>query len=436
MKKILAVLLASTMAASALVGCGGNGDSSSQGSDANSSSQGSADASDSSIFGDEDDIVLKVWAPEAAKATFEEQCKDFVALYPDKKISVTVDVLTEAEVQTQVSNAPAKAADVFGFPSDHLRKLVDSKLVSPIPEAFAEDVKANNSEVSVNAVTDNGTMYAYPETGDNGYYLVYDNTVVSAEQAGSLESILEACKAQDKDFIMEVGNGYYACTFAFTGGLKTDGIEYIDGEATQKFVEYDEAEVVATLQAFSKLMHDYKDTFKSLSIDAVSSGFINGTCGAGVDGSWNTVANQKALGDKFGVAKLPTIQVNGEAKQMVPMLGYKFMGVNSATKFPRAAHILANYLTGEECQRERAEKLGWGPTNNTVSGEPVVTDNPAIKAINEQAAFAVPQVNVSSKFWTPMGTLGDKIIAAETDPSDEAFFKKLLSDVLEQIYDL
>ena len=96
MKKILAVLLASTMAASALVGCGGNGDSSSQGSDANSSSQGSADASDSSIFGDEDNIVLKVWAPEAAKATFEEQCKDFVALYPDKKISITVDVLSEA----------------------------------------------------------------------------------------------------------------------------------------------------------------------------------------------------------------------------------------------------------------------------------------------------------------------------------------------------
>lgn len=435
MKKILAVLLASAMAASALVGCGGSGtESSSQTPDA--SSQGSAASSDSAVFGDEDNIVLKVWAPEAAKATFEEQCEDFKALYPDKNITITVDVLTEADVQTQVSNAPAKAADVFGFPSDHLRKLVDSKLILQVPDAFAEEVKANNSEESVKAVTVDGTMYAYPETGDNGYFLIYDNTVVTAEQAGSLEAILEACKAQDKDFIMDAGNGYYSCAFLFTAGLKIDGLEYIDGEATQKFTEYDEAQVVATLQAFSKLMHDYKDTFKALSTDSISSGFINGTCGAGIDGSWNTAANQNALGEKFGVAKLPTIQVNGEAKQIVPMLGYKFMGVNASTKFPRAAQVLANYLTGEECQRERAEKNAWGPTNKVVASESVVTDNPAINAISEQGAFAVPQVNVSAKFWTPMGTLGSKIVAAETDPADEAFFKKLLEDVINQILDL
>lgn len=77
---------------------------------------------------------------------------------------------------------------------------------------------------------------------------------------------------------MNAGDGFYACMFTFTGGLKTDGLE--DDGITQKYTDYDEAEVVATLQAFSKLIHDYKGTFQSLSIDAISSGFSQKSCGA------------------------------------------------------------------------------------------------------------------------------------------------------------
>ena len=427
MKKIFAVLLASMMAATALVGCGGSGESKTE---SKTESKGEASAT-SNDFGEEDNISLKVWAPDKAVATFEKQCEAFKALYPDKKIDITVVAQGENDAATNLLNDASVAADVFGFASDQLNKLQTAGVISQA--AYAEDIKKRDTAESVSAATINDTIYAYPETGDNGYFLVYDKSVVSDEQAQKLEDTLEACKTAGKKFIMDAGNGFYACIFSFTGGLKINGLEE-DG-ITQKFTEYDEAEVVATLQAFSKLMHDYKGTFQSLSTDAISSGFSQKSCGAGIDGSWNTLANKEALGENFGAAKLPTINVNGEDKQMVSMLGYKFIGVNASSKFPRSAQILANYLAGEDCQRERAESLGWGPSNTTVNGEEVVTGSSVLTAIAEQGKFAVPQVNVASTFWDPYANLGNKLVADETDPSNAEFFKKLITDTIANVRD-
>ena len=444
MKKILAILLAGMITATALAGCGGgNGGSSSTDSKSDASSgSGSTDASaekvvdantvDPELFGDEDNISLKVWAPSQALELVKKQVEDFKAAYPTKTFTnIEVSAMAEAESGTQVLNDASAAADVFGFASDHLNKLVDAKVLSEV--AFVNTVSEMNAPETVEAGKIKGTLYAYPETNDNGYYLVYDKTVVSEDKAGKLEDILAACKDAGKKFIFDCGNGYYACTYAFTAGVKIDGLEE-DG-VTQKFVQYDENEAVKTLQAFSKLMHEYKGTFTSLDVAQIASGFSTGTLGAGVDGSWNTNADQKALGDNFGAAKLPTINVDGTDKQLISLFGYKYIGVNAASKFPASAQILAYYLHGEKCQEQRAEELGWGPSNKNVQGKPVITDNPIQQAIKQQSENACVQVNIAPTFWNPMGNLGNKLIADETDPEDAEYFSKLLKDTIANVRD-
>ena len=444
MKKILAILLAGMITATALAGCGGgNGGSSSTDSKSDASSgSGSTDASaekvvdantvDPELFGDEDNISLKVWAPSQALELVKKQVEDFKAAYPTKTFTnIEVSAMAEAESGTQVLNDASAAADVFGFASDHLNKLVDAKVLSEV--AFLNTVSEMNAPETVEAGKIKGTLYAYPETNDNGYYLVYDKTVVSEDKAGKLEDILAACKDAGKKFIFDCGNGYYACTYAFTAGVKIDGLEE-DG-VTQKFVQYDENEAVKTLQAFSRLMHEYKGTFTSLDVAQIASGFSTGTLGAGVDGSWNTNADQKALGDNFGAAKLPTINVDGTDKQLVSLFGYKYIGVNAASKFPASAQILAYYLHGEKCQEQRAEELGWGPSNKNVQGKPVITDNPIQQAIKQQSENACVQVNIAPTFWNPMGNLGNKLIADETDPEDAEYFSKLLKDTVANVRD-
>ena len=441
MKKIIAILLAGMMTATALAGCGGGGSESGSGKESNGGGESSAagiegSKVDLSYFGEEDNIKLKVWTPDASVNLIKKQVEEFKKLYSDKKIDIQVIAQGEGDAGTQVLNDASAAADVFSFPSDQLNNLVDAGVLAPV--AFGDQVSANNSPETVKAGTmkdkeGNDTLYAYPQTNDNGYYLVYDNTVVTADDAKTLEGTLEACKKAGKKFIMNAGDGFYACTFAFTAGVQVDGLE--DDGITQKFKDYDEDEAVATLQAFGKLIKKYKGTFTSLDVANISSGFNTGTCGAGIDGSWDTASNKKALGEKFGAAKLPTINVNGTDKQLVSMFGYKYVGINASSKFPRSAQILAFYLTGEECQLQKAEELGWGPSNLNVQKNKVVTESAVLTAIAAQAENACPQVNIASTFWNPMGNLGNTIIKDDWNPDNLDKTKELLNDTVKNIRD-
>jgi len=436
MKRLGCIILAVLLCVSLLAGCGGGNASSNGGSSNGSGGSGgsvSGGKVDEKMFGDETNIELKVWAPDKGVSLAKEQIETFKKMYPNikfKKIEVVAQ--GEGEAATQMVNDPNKAADVFSFPSDQLNKLDSAKCLSPVSKTFVEDVTNSNDESTVKAATLKDTLYAYPETKDNGYYLVYNKKIVSDDNAKTFEGILKACKDNKKDFIMDCGNGYYSCTFAFTAGAVIDGL---DDEGTQKFKEFDEDEAVETLMAFAKLMKEYKGTFTSLDVAQIASGFSTGTLGAGVDGSWNTNADQKALGDNFGAAKLPTINVDGTDKQLISLFGYKYIGVNAASKFPASAQILAYYLHGEKCQEQRAEELGWGPSNKNVQGKPVITDNPIQQAIKQQSENACVQVNIAPTFWNPMGNLGNKLIADETDPEDAEYFSKLLKDTIANVRD-
>ena len=439
MKKILAILMAGVLTATAFAGCGGGGESSNTNSGSSSKSGESsatgvnASTVDYAYFGEEDNVKLKVWAPDAAVNLVKQQIEEFKKTYSEKKFDITVIAQGESDAATQMLNDASAAADVFSFPSDQLNKLVDAGVIAPVAKGFKDYVTSENSEDTVKAGTLKDTLYAYPETNDNGYYMVYDNTVVTEEDAKTLEGTLVACQKAGKKFIFDAGDGFYACTFAFTAGAKIDGLEE-DG-ITQKFVDYDEDEAVKTLQAFAKLIKEYKGTFTSLNVKNVASGFKNGTCGAGVDGSWDTKVNQDSLGEKFGAAKLPTINVDGEDKQLVSMFGYKYIGVNGSSKFPNSAQILALYLSGEECQKQRTEELGWGPSNVNVQKDKVVTESPVLNAIKEQSANACVQVNIASTFWTPMGNLGNKLVADEWKPDDADATRKLLQDTIKNVRD-
>ena len=432
MKKILAILLAGMMAVTAFAGCGeGQSESSGSGSGGGGSIEVKDDLVDESVFGDEDNISLKVWAPDKAVALVKQQVEEFKKAYPGKTFTkIEVVAQGEGDAVTQLLNDANAAADVFSFASDQLNKAIDAKVIARC--AFKDYVSDENVEDTVKAATIDDQLYAFPETKDNGYYLVYDKRVVSDDKAKTLEGILEACKAKKKEFIFNCGDGYYGCTFAFTAGAKIDGLEE---DGTQKFTEYDEGEAVATLQAFSKLMHDYKGTFVALDNAQLASGFETGTAGAGVDGSWNTKADEKALGENCGAAKLPTIKVNGQDKQLISMFGYKYIGVNAHSKFPASAQILALYLAGQKCQKDRAEQLGWGPSNKVVLDDPVVKNSAVQQAIIAQSENSCAQVNIAPTLWEPMGNLGNKLIADETNPNDAEYFKKLLTETIKNVRD-
>lgn len=445
-KRFCAIALAAMMAVTAFAGCGSDGGSStaSNGGGSNGGSGDSAatptapvgDTVADPLYGEGENgtIKLKVWGPDAAQDILKKQCVAFSEKMKDYgDVQIEVVPQGEADSATQVLTDAETAADVFGFACDNINKLVKAGALLEVTGAEKDLVESSNSAESVAAATVDGKIYAYPETGDNSYILVYDKSVVSDEQAKTLEGTLEACKAANKKFAMDAGNGYYSCMFMFTGGLKIDG--YDDDGETQKFTDYDEATLVNTMMAFSKLFAvDYKDTLLNGEATKVVDGFKSGTVGAGIDGSWNFASAKEALGDNAGFAILPTIDVNGTATPIVNMFGYKLIGVNSQTAYPNTSIELAKYLAGEECQQERAEKLNWGPSNTTVAESDIVKNDQALTAILEQSKNSVLQVSVADTFWTPVGTFGNMIVDADKPLTEDAA-KDLIKSTISNVRD-
>lgn len=427
MKKLLALVLAVLMLAGVLAACGGDSKTDPT---TPTTAPTPGPTGDDPFYG-EDNISLLVWAPSNAVALTNTLCKEFIAKYPDKTISIEVKPMEEGDAGTQILTDPSVAADVFSFACDQLTDLNKAKVLSPLQDYLA-DVQARDSAASVGAATLGGEVLAYPETGENGYYLVYDKSVVSDEDAKTFKGVLEACRKAGVKFNMDAGNGFYACMFLFTGGIELTGIE----DDVQQFNAYDPEYVVDVLVAFNELFAEYKDVFQSDNVDKTYAGVSQSprTIGAGIDGSWNAKNVAAALGENYGAAKLPTIDVKGTATQIVSMNGYKLLGVNDYSAFPEAAHVLANFLAGEYGQQKRAEELSWSPSNKNVAASATVAANLGTVACLAQAEFSRPQVNIAKTFWSPVGTLGTYISTngALTRDQIKAEFDKAIENIKDE----
>ncbi len=432
MKKLIALLLAVLMVASVLAACGGNNNANN-----NSGDNGGKTTENSDPFYGEDNISLLVWAPDNAVSLTKQLCEDFIAKYPNKKITIDVQAQGEADAAAQMLNDLDKAADVFGFVCNNINKLQQGNALAPVVADYLEDVKSRNTEfaVSTGTLTVDGKeqLLAYPETGENGYYLVYDKQYVTDDDAKSLEGILAACKKAGKKCLINIDNGFYGCMPLYTGGMVNNGLKE---DGTQIFNDYDKEKVLDSLEAFAKLFHEYKDTFMSADPARIGSGMAENpsTVAAGIDGSWNAATVAKTLGDNYGAAKLPTIKINGTDTQIIGMNGAKLIGVNSRSKFPEAAQVLANYLTSEEVQTTRLEELNWLPSNKNAQQNDIVKNSPALSALLAQSEFSIPQINIAETFWTPVGTLGSKLFK-EDDYSRatlEKEFDKALANILDE----
>ena len=438
-KRFCAIALAAMMAVTAFAGCGPAATPDTPtGGDTSAATGGDTSVTESTDpLGGEGaggTINLKVWGPDAVQDVLKSQCATFsenMKSYGDVQIEVVPQ--GEADSATQVLTDASAAADVFGFACDNLDKLVTAGALLQVTGADLDFVNSSNTESSVAAASKNGSVWAYPETGDNSYILVYNKDYVSDEQAKTLEGTLEACKAANKKFAMDAGNGFYSCIFMFTGGLTIDGFEE-DGE-TQKFSDYDEEKMVKTMMAFQNLFTQYRDIFLNGDVTKVVDGFKSDTVAAGIDGSWNFSNAKAALGDKAGFAVLPTIDVDGTATPIINMFGYKLLGVNSSTLYPNTAIELAKFLSGEECQKQRAEQLNWGPSNKVVAESDSIKSDAALNAILSQQANSVPQVGIAPTFWTPVGAFCNKIVDFDnplTEDSAKALIKQTISNVRDE----
>ena len=348
---------------------------------------------------------IKIWVAEATVDFTKEMVENFKAANPDYAGMIfSIEPVGEGDAASNMITDVEGGADIYGFAQDQLARLVAAGALEVVAPENEEIIAAENDAGSVGAVKLGGTMYAYPMTSDNGYFLYYDKSVV--KDPTSLEAILADCEAAGKNFYMEINSGWYQTAFFFGAGCTLTYDTDTEGNLVGINCNYASENGVKALKAMINM--------------AKSPAFVNGSSasaatniGAIVDGTWDANAMQEALGENFAAAKLPV----ADGFQLGGFGGFKMLGIKPQVDEAKlaACDALALYLTSGDVQIARYNAVQWGPSNLTAQQNEAVQANEALAALGAQLAYTMPQGQYPGEYWTLASALGDDILADKLD---------------------
>lgn len=428
-KKFAAVAVAAAMTLS-LAACGSKTET--------PSTTNAGNNATSAATTEKETVKLTMWGAEEDQKMLQGMIDSFIAQYGDKaNFDIQLGVESESTAKDVVLTDIEAAADVYAFASDQLPDLVNAGALLCIDDmdgalqAYAgkavADVKAANASGSVDAASYNGKFYAYPMSADNGYFLYYDSSLISAEDVKTWDSLLAAADKAGKKVGMTFASGWYNASFfygaGFTTGLNADGTTTIDfnGKSAEG---YTGVQVVQSMIGIAA-----NPAFMAIADGDISNQIAGGKLCAVVSGTWDATAAQAAFGDGYAATKLPTYTLDGKQIQQGSVAGFKLVGVNAYSKNAGWAALLAEWITNEENQKIRFAEREIGPSNIAAASSDAVAANIAISALSEQSAYGVVQL-VGGKYWDPTATLGKSITDGNLKADDEAGIQKALDDMV------
>ncbi len=373
---------------------------------------------------------IKVWVAEKAVDLTKKQIDDFNASNDAGIVfDYTVEAVSEADAATQMITDVEAGGDIFCFAQDQFARLVQAGALAKLGAKAAETVVAANDPGVVAAATSGDTLYAYPLTSDNGYFMYYDKSVIPDEDVDSLEKLIEDCEKAQKYFAFELQtSAWYLASFFFATGCVSEWITDDDGAFVSVHDTFNSPEGLIAVKGMKKLVSSPMHLSSSQASEFASNAAIV------VTGTWAYEDISKILGDNMGVTDLPSFEVDGVSYHIGSYNGCKLLGVKPQVDAAKAAalHRLAQYLTGEQGQMERFEALSWGPSNLAAQASDAVQSNPGLAALIAQNPYSVPQGQIHGSWWDIAKVIGEDVKNAE----DEAGLQAALDNYYDKIASL
>ena len=409
MKKIIALLLALTMVLG-LAACGSAPAEEPTNAPAAPAVTEAPAASDENPLAGTYDITMWVSELDGVAQMTQEMIDAFEVAYPGIVINAQIEGVPEGDAGSKVVADVASAPDIYCFAQDQMARLVQAAALAGPAGDVAALIAEQNDAGSVAAASVAGTLYAYPMTSDNGYYMYYDTSIISEEDAESLEAIIAACEANNVKFRYALENAWYTASFFFGTGCVSNWTMNEAGEFTSVEDTFNTEAGLAAMKGMEKLA-------KSPAYDSNADIFTD--AGVVITGIWNANAAAEHFGENLGATDLPSFEVDGTSYHLGSYTGNKLMGVKPQADAKKGAvlSLLAQYLTNEESQMKRYETFQWGPSNLNAQASEAVQSNASLAALAKQNAYGQPQGQIHGSWWDIAKLLGAeaKNAASEDD---------------------
>ena len=409
MKKIIALLLVFVMALS-LVACAQDKPETTTAPNSSNDTTNAPEATNpaENPLAGTYDITMWVSEKEGVAELTQQQIDAFEAAYPGIVINASIEGVTEADAGSKVVADVATAPDIYCFAQDQMARLVQAAALAGPAGDVAAMITAENDAGSVAAASVAGTLYAYPMTADNGYYMYYDTSIISEEDAESLEAIIAACEANNVKFRYALENAWYTASFFFAAGCHSLWTMNEEGEFTSIDDDFNSEKGLIAMKGMQKLA-------QSACYDSNADIFTD--AGVVITGTWNADAAAAHFGENLGATDLPSFEVDGQSYHLGSFTGNKLMGVKPQADAKKAAvlSLLAQFLTNEECQNQRFAAFQWGPSNLKAQASDAVQANISLAAFAKQGSYGVPQGQIHGAWWDIAKLLGADAKAATSD---------------------
>ena len=386
-------------------------------------------------------VELRLWGAENDQELLTDLSNEFIAKYADvADIKVEVGVESESTAKDTVLTDIEAAADVFAFADDQIMQLVNAGALQSIDamdevlQAYAgksvADLKAENNPGAITAATVKDTLYAIPKEGGNGFFLYYDSTAITEEQASTWMGLLDAAQAAGKKVGMTLSSGWYNAGFFLGAGFKAqlneDGSTMIDwnGTSPQGISGVDVTKAMLEIAAHP--------AFQAVPDGGLSAAIASGELCAVVSGTWDADPAKEAFGEGYSAKVLPTFEAGGKTVQQFDFCGFKLIGINAYSKNVGWATLLGEYIVNEDAQRLRFAAHNSLPTNLEALKIPEIQDNVALTAIAAQDEFGMVQT-VGGNYWGPTGTFGEMIAQGQLKADDDAAIQEALDTMVEGV---
>ena len=434
-RKIMAVALVASMAATMLVGCGGGGGNVVE----TTTGGGSTNNGEASVGGvvegyesytkrtdlTQDEITLTVWESQDGPDEFIKQAGEkFTEIYPNIKIEYVNVESTSAKDQIANDGPAGIGPDLFACANDCTGTMASTGSIASLDSINSTYVDAVKEmpEICLSGVTYDGQTWGFPVARET--YTIFYNKDLISEVPSTWEELVTVAKDfnannEGKYAIMwQAGNTYHNVFFLTSDTIKLFGPtldDYSNGTG------FNNETSIKGAQFFQSLRKDILDVDAGNLDEATTVAYFEeGKCAMIIDGSWKIGAYEEAI-PNLGATTLPSLP--GQNQPASNFAGIRTMYVSDYSEHKNEAAAFGEFMMCKEMQQLRYEL-----TTTIPSRDDITIDDEVMKMFLEQLkySFAMPPVPQIAQYWTCFNSVYTNMwngedCQAQIEEADEIF---------------
>lgn len=392
-------------------------------------------------------VTLRVWMDDSEGTVGRALEEDFESLYPNINLVFQHMATVDAREKLKTYGQSGNGADIFQFPHDHMAQAILDDLVYQLPDTMLQDVRTrlNTVALDIATISYNDQTHKFDPNGEEKLYAVpisiesvalyYNIDILQALWGDEWEkhipttftqffADMEAYDTMDaakkeytptgKSETVKMGAPYFATSshwadqyfiqFIYSAfGFRPFGENGNDDSA----VGFQKEEVT---NALNWMMKELKPRIHSENHSSISgqTEFEQGKLPFVLTGPW-AIPTFNNANVNYGVATLPTINVDGQEKATSTFAGAQMLAAYKYSKHLDEAQLFLNYMSTARAQQIIYDLGGDLPALNDAELVNIkgLAENQPLQATIKQLATSIPMPTIPAVtyYWGPGETM-------------------------------